>query len=77
MLKALETFDALYPQTNGASAFQQLQIQLANPQPFDLDDTDLTEYKHLNKDYQDWLSVRERCARIAELCLSSIAEGDA
>ena len=75
VLKALETFDALYPQPNGASAFQQLQIQLANPQPFDLDDTDLTEYKHLNKDYQDWLSVRERCARIAELCLSSIAEG--
>lgn len=77
VLKALETFDALYPQSNGASAFQQLQIQLANPQPFDLDDTDLTEYKHLNKDYQDWLSVRERCARIAELCLSSIAEGGA
>ena len=75
VLKALETFDALYPQPNGASAFQQLQIQLANPQPFDLDDTDLTEYKHLSKDYQDWLSVRERCARIAELCLSSIAEG--
>ena len=36
VLKALETFDALYPQPNGASAFQQLQIQLANPQPFDL-----------------------------------------
>lgn len=75
VLKALETFDALYPQPNGASAFQQLQIQLANPQPFDLDDTDLTEYKHLSKDYQDWRSVKARCARIAELCLSSVREG--
>jgi len=32
---ALRNFDELYPQPNGESALQQLQIQLAEPLPFD------------------------------------------
>ena len=71
-LDALEKFDALYPQPNGASAFQQLQIQLAQPQPFDLDDTDLTEYKQLKEPYQDWTVVKASCARLANLLFSSV-----
>ena len=71
-LRALSTFDALYPQPNGASVFQQLQIQLAQPQPFDLDSTDLKEYKHLKKSYQNWTVVKDRCIYFANLFLSSI-----
>lgn len=72
VLQALEKFDALYPQPNGASAFQQLQIQLAQPQPFDLDDMDLTEYKNLKTAYQDWKVVKACSVRFANLLLSSI-----
>jgi hypothetical protein len=62
---ALVRFDELYPQPNGASALQQLANQLANPLPFDLDDTNLAEYKHLIKEYQDWNNIRQICSGIA------------
>ena len=62
---SLARFDELYPQPNGASALQQLASQLANPLPFDLDDTNLSEYKHLIKEYQDWNNIRRICSQIA------------
>ena len=64
---ALAQFDTLYPQPNGESALQQLQIQLANPMPYDLDETNLAEYKHLKSEYQDWTVVKQRCAQLSEL----------
>ena len=62
---ALATFDALYPQPNGESSLQQLQAQLAKAMPYDLADTDLTEYKALSPRWQDWAAVQAVCARIA------------
>ena len=62
---ALATFDALYPQPSGESSLQQLQAQLAKPTPYDLDDTDLTEYKALAPRWQDWATVEAVCARVA------------
>jgi hypothetical protein len=47
VVDALHRFDQLYSQTNGESALQQLQIQLAAPLPYDLDEMDLREYKNL------------------------------
>ena len=64
-LAALTDFDRLYPQQNGQSAKQQLQIQLANPLPYDLDETNLREYKCLKPAYQDWHDVAEKCRAIA------------
>lgn len=64
-LAALTDFDRLYPQQNGQSAKQQLQIQLANPLPYDLDETNLHEYKCLKPEYQDWRDVAEKCRAIA------------
>lgn len=61
-IRAMVKFDALYPQPNGASAIQQLQIQLANPMPFDLDDSDLADYKLLDPKWQDWNTVKTVCA---------------
>ena len=64
-LESLRDFDALYPQPNGQSARQQLQIQLANPMPYDLDETNLREYKKLRPEYQDWSVVAEKCRMFA------------
>lgn len=62
---ALRRFDELYPQPNGASPLQQLACQLSNPMPYDLEGTNLAEYKHLVKRMQDWNTIRSECIRLA------------
>jgi hypothetical protein len=63
--KAFALLDQLYPQTSGESALQQLQVQLANPIPYDLENTDLREYRRLHPKWHDWNRVKEICANIA------------
>ena len=63
--KALARLDQLYPQPNGESALQQLQVQLANPMPYDLENTDLREYRRLHPKWHDWNRVKEVCATIS------------
>ena len=43
--EAFARFDTLYPQDSGESALQQMIAQLANPKPYDLDGTTLSEYR--------------------------------
>ena len=62
---SLLRFDELYPQPNGESAVMQLAKQLSNPLPFDLDVTNLEEYKNLVAEYQDWENVKAICQHIA------------
>jgi hypothetical protein len=50
----------------------QLQIQLSNPVPFDLDGMRLAEYKFLDARWHDWTMVRNVCQRIAELIFDRI-----
>jgi hypothetical protein len=69
---ALRSFDSLYPQSNGESALQQLEIQLASPLPFDLDQVNLAEYKHLAPKWQDWSAVQASCASCATLIFDGI-----
>jgi hypothetical protein len=71
---ALKDFDRFYPQDNGESALQQLQIQLANPLPFDLDETNLPEYKDLSPRWHDWNRVKESSARCATAIFDRIAK---
>ena len=61
MVGSLCPFDRLYPQPNDESALQQLQIQLANPLPYDLEGTHLAEYKHLDPRWHDWGAVKAVC----------------
>jgi hypothetical protein len=63
--EALASLDQLYPQASGESALQQLQVQLANPMPYDLENTDLKEYRRLHPKWHDWNRVQEICATIA------------
>lgn len=70
MVSALMPFDKLYAQPNGQSALQQLQIQLANPLPYDLDTMlpGLAQYKQLDTQWHDWEAVKRACADVA-LCI--------
>ena len=63
--EALRSFDQLYPQESGESALQQLQAQLANPLPYDLDESDLSQYRDLAPQWHDWGRVKSVCGRIA------------
>jgi len=73
MIEALQSFDHLYPQPNEESALQQLQIQLAQPLPYDLEELSLTEYKNLAPRWQDWQEVKAACARCSLLIFDRIA----
>jgi hypothetical protein len=72
--KALAPFDTLYPQANGESALQQLQIQLSKPMPFDLGKMNLKEYKNLNSRWCDWTSIERACANVALTIFDHILE---
>jgi Nucleotidyl transferase AbiEii toxin, Type IV TA system len=62
---SLLPFDSLYPQPNGQSALQQLHIQLGQPLPFDLEETELSEYKNLAPQWHEWQSVKAVCLQVA------------
>ena len=62
---ALALFDALYPQPGPDCASMQLQIQLATPLPFDLDEIELAEYKQLAPQWHAWSSVVAQCQAVA------------
>ena len=63
--QALKSLDELYPQPNGESALQQLQMQLSNPMPYDLEETNLTEYRNLHPSWHDWNRIKDICETIA------------
>lgn len=74
VVAALRSFDRLYPQPNEESALQQLQVQLANPLPYDLEETNLAEYKNLDRQWQDWNRVKTFCARCATILFDRIGD---
>lgn len=65
VVQALSRFDQLYPQPNGQSAMQQLQVQLAKPLPYDLEETRLSEYKNLAVRWHDWHQIEAVALRLA------------
>lgn len=71
---ALQSFDRLYPQESGESSLQQLQAQLANALPYDLEETELPEYKHLDPRWHDWRTVKAACARIATVIFDRVCD---
>jgi hypothetical protein len=76
LVRALRDFDSLYPQPNQESALQQLQIQLAAPIPYDLEETDLREYKKLKPRWQDWSQVELACWKCASAIMQRIIQNN-
>ena len=70
---ALRPLDRLYPQPNKESPLQQLVIQLANPLPYDLEETRLSEYRRLVPRWHDWNIVRQACGRCATSLFDRLA----
>ena len=68
---ALKPFDKLYPQPNGQSPCQQLYMQLANPKPFDLEESRLKDYKNLSAEWHDWNEVIKQCRVVASGLLNT------
>lgn len=73
--RALSDFDRLYPQANGESSLQQLQAQLSNPLPYDLEETELREYKNLAPRWHDWKAVKAACAHTAAMAFDYVCAG--
>jgi hypothetical protein len=72
LARALQPFDRLYPQESGESPLQQLQAQLANPLPHDLNVKELPEYKNLDSRWQDWDAVKAACAHLAAVIFDGV-----
>ena len=72
IVEAVRDFDELYPQPNGQSALQQLQIQLAKPLPYDLEGLKLDEYKDLIPRWREWSAVEMAAAQVADLILDHL-----
>jgi hypothetical protein len=70
---ALRSLDRLYPQTNKESPLQQLIVQLANPLPYDLEETRLSEYRRLVPKWHDWNVVTRECIRCATSLFDRLA----
>lgn len=74
MVKAVQNFDLLYPQENGESPIQQLQIQLSNPLPYDLEEVRLTEYKNLDPKWQNWKNVKTAAVHYSTVIFDHLSE---
>lgn len=77
MALALQSFDRLYLQASGESPLQQLQVQLANAVPYDLEETELSEYKSLDARWHDWRVVKAACAHIANVIFDRVCDLEA
>ena len=71
---SMRSFDRLYPQESGESALQQIQAQLANPLPYDLDELDLSEYRDLAPQWQNWDRVKSACGRVSVAVFDHVCE---
>ncbi|MEW6167784.1 MAG: nucleotidyl transferase AbiEii/AbiGii toxin family protein [Pseudomonadota bacterium] len=75
--RALQSFDRLYRQDNGESPLQQLQAQLANALPYDLEETELPEYKNLDPRWHDWQAVKAACSHLSTVIFDRVCDMDA
>lgn len=75
--EALQSFDRLYQQDSGESPLQQLQVQLAKALPYDLEETELSEYKNLDPRWHDWKAVKAACSHLATVIFDRVCDMDA
>src|SRR3546814_3584961 len=57
---ALQSFDRLYQQASGESPLQQMLVQLANAQPYDLEETKPGEHTNIDPRWHHWQTTKAR-----------------
>lgn len=70
--QALSTLDKCYPQEAGVSITQQLMVQLAEPKPWDLLQTELKNYKNLKDVYTDWKEIVRRALAASQKIMQAL-----
>jgi hypothetical protein len=65
--RALEKMNGLYREFagEGGDMLSTVVVKLANPEPYDLTEIDLTEYKGIIAPWSDWRAVDEQCRALA------------
>jgi len=82
MSRALADLDRCYRDVYRAdtqrdvSVALQLARQLAEPAPYDLDNTDLSSYKRLEPRWQDWAAVRGQLRQLAVALTEALTQDD-
>lgn len=80
--RALAELDTYYRDIYHADAARdvsvalQLARQLAEPAPYDFDQTDLSSYKRLDAVWQDWEAVRNHLRELAVALTEALTQGD-
>lgn len=49
-----------------------MQVQLANALPYDLEETELSEYKNLDSRWHDWRAVKAACSHLATVIFDRV-----
>ena len=68
---ALQRMNELYGEFagEGGDMLTTVVVKLANPDPYDLTDVDLSEYKGITPPWDSWRAVQEQCRSIAAALL--------
>jgi len=74
---ALQSFDRLYQKDNGESPLQQLQVQLASALPYDLEETELDEYKNLDPRWHNWQSIKSAASHLSTVIFDRVCDMNA
>ena len=73
--EALRPFDRLYRQGQwGSPHCNNYRCNLLVPCPYDLEGTELSEYKNLAAQWHDWNAVAAACAHVAVVVFDYICE---
>ena len=69
---ALERMNELYSEFagEGGDMLTSILVKLSAPDPYDLTDVDLTEYKGIVAPWNDWLAVEDQCSSLAAALLA-------
>jgi len=77
--RALDTMNELYAgfAGEGGDMLSSVIVKLSNPDPYDLTEVDLTEYKGIATPWSDWRAVKAQCRGLAVALLEEPADGPA
>ena len=75
-VRALERMNELYAEFagEGGDVLITAIVKLSNPDPYDLTDVDLTEYKGIIPPWNDWRAVEKQCLSVAVALLRQSPE---